>query len=70
MNRIMSQDIITLITVFVAVSYALYSMVRVLRPGKSSGCGDCGGCAAKREIREYLTPKNNNHVTGKYLSQL
>ena len=54
-----------MVIVFAAVSYALYSMVTALRPGKSSGCGDCGGCAAKREIRECLTTKNNNHVTGK-----
>jgi hypothetical protein len=66
----MSQDVITLVIVFAAVSYALYSMVTALKPGKSSGCGECGGCAAKREIRECLTSKNNNHVTGKYLSQL
>ncbi|MRR23653.1 FeoB-associated Cys-rich membrane protein [bacterium] len=65
----MYQDIITLIIVFAAVSYALYSTLRALRPGKSSGCGDCGGCAAKREIRECMTSKTNNHVTGKYLFQ-
>jgi len=66
----MIQDIITLVIVFAAVTYALYSMVMALRPGKSSGCSDCGGCAAKRETMESLTTKNNNHVTGKYLSQL
>ncbi len=66
----MNQDIFTFVIVLAAVSYALFSVIRALKPGRSSSCGDCGGCAAKKDLREYLTLKNNKHVTGKHLSQL
>lgn len=65
----MNQDIITFVIVSAAVSYAIFAFIKALKPGRSSSCGDCGGCSAKKDLSAYLTLKNNNHVTGKPLSQ-
>jgi hypothetical protein len=65
----MSQDIITFMIIFGAVSYTIWSFARALKPGRSSSCNDCGGCAVKKDFQASITLKNNNHVTGKRLPQ-
>lgn len=65
----MNQDIFTITFVLAAASYALYSIIRAMKPDRSSACGDCGGCVAKKEIRAGLINKSNKNGTGKRLSQ-
>ena len=46
----MIQEIITLIIVFLAVSYTLYSLYRVFIPGKKNAfscAGSCSSCSLK-----------------------
>ena len=62
-------DIISTMVVVGAVSYTLWALVRSFRPGSAPACGDCSGCAVKKDLQASLTTKNNSHVTGKHLSQ-
>lgn len=48
----MIQEIIALTIVFVAVAYAVYSIVKSLRSKNDAGCGDSCACGTHNKVNE------------------
>lgn len=53
----MTQNIIVLTIVFIAVIYSIWSIIKSLRTKSSGGCGDDCGCSAKTDIKKAILNK-------------
>ena len=46
----MTQTIIVLIIIALAIAYSVYAVLKNIHKKETSPCGDCNGCDIKREI--------------------
>lgn len=53
----MTQHIIVLSIVFLAIAYTVWSLVKTLQTKSSGGCGDNCGCSAKSDIKKAILLK-------------
>ncbi len=54
----MTQNIIVLIIIVLAIVYSIYAVVKNIRKKDTSPCGDCNGCDIKKEITKNKVGKS------------
>lgn len=53
----MSQTLLVLIIVALAIVYTVYAVIKNIRKKDTSPCGDCNGCDIKKEITKNMSGK-------------